>query len=127
MTLSNTCSELGELKRNCISHTHTLTDTQRSTHLVRTDGAEGFLSRVRGQGKRVDFGQTRLYVKLNTHARTCTQTQNSHARHMRRRHKWSECHADSRAFTQHTVWINVSLSCPTTKLHLCCPKNVWLT
>ena len=39
-----------------------------STHLVWTDGAEGFFSRVRGQGKRVDFGQMGLYVKL--HART---------------------------------------------------------
>lgn len=37
---------------------------QGSTHLVQADGAEGFLRRVRGQGKRVDFGQTRLYIKL---------------------------------------------------------------
>lgn len=40
-----------------------------NTHLVRTDGAEGFFSRVRRQGKRVDFGQTWLYVKLHTHMR----------------------------------------------------------
>lgn len=39
----------------------------RSTHLVWTDSAEGFLSRVRGQGKWVDFGQMWLYVKLHAY------------------------------------------------------------
>lgn len=55
--------------RDELSFTHTC---RASTHLVCTDSAEGFLRRVRGQGKRVDFGQMRLYVKLNTRAHRYT-------------------------------------------------------
>lgn len=44
-----------------------------TTHLVWTDSAEGFFRRVRGQGKRMDFGQMGLYIKLHARRHTCTQ------------------------------------------------------
>lgn len=50
--------QMSDSEKMTLTKRQTHTNAQCSTHLVRTHGAEGFLSRVRGQGKRVDFGQT---------------------------------------------------------------------
>lgn len=98
--------------RLSVSETMTMTctvsdsvsQTKCSTHLVRTDGAEGFLRRVRGQGKRVDFGQTWLYVKLTTcmdmHADTDRPCKTHEEGKQRIKCKWSECHAEC----SHSAW-----------------------